>query len=73
MSRVGDTMELVVEDHGVGFDVSQITKCNELGGFGLFSVSERMTNVGGEFRIISTFGHGTTVTLIAPLLASRKD
>jgi signal transduction histidine kinase len=36
-------------------------------GFGLFSIRERLTHVGGTFAVESTLGRGTKVTLVAPL------
>ena len=33
-------------------------------GFGLFSIRERITSIGGEFRIQSTQGRGTQATLL---------
>ena len=50
-----------IRDDGVGFDPQQTTDGRL--GWGLFSIRERMKNLGGEVRMESTAGGGTTVTL----------
>lgn len=63
-----DTVEVVVADSGQGFDVAQHTGAlRSAGGFGLFSISERLEYVGGSVRIESAPGRGTRVALVAPL------
>ncbi|MDH5202516.1 MAG: HAMP domain-containing protein [Nitrospirota bacterium] len=62
------TIQIKVEDDGVGFDISRLyTQDNKSRGFGLFSIFERMDYLGGHFEIVSKPGHGTMVTLVAPL------
>jgi PAS domain S-box-containing protein len=66
--REGDFVVASVEDDGVGFDVGQIVPhwCKR-GGYGLFSIRERLTGIGGSFKLESEPGKGTCVTLAAPL------
>ncbi|WP_158302970.1 PAS domain-containing sensor histidine kinase [Syntrophus aciditrophicus] len=60
-------IQIDVIDHGSGFDVSQIgTPVDWRGGFGIFSIHERLKNLGGELQIRSKRGKGTHFTLIAP-------
>jgi signal transduction histidine kinase len=57
-----------VVDDGVGFDSStQTVPKKSTGGFGLFSIRERMGSIGGSFQIDSKPGRGTRALLIAPL------
>ncbi len=59
---------MIMQDDGKGFDVSRLG--HDFGrrkGFGLFSIRERLTYVGGVFSIESQPGEGTKVTLLAPL------
>ncbi len=57
-----------VEDDGVGFNPSGIVSMpTEAGGFGLFSIRERLEQLGGHLEIKSKPGHGTRVTVMAPL------
>jgi len=71
--RVGDQIRVSVEDDGVGFDVSQTySKDYGTGGFGLFSIRERLDHIGGHLDIRSKAGHGTSVTLTAPVDHEHK-
>jgi len=68
VSRADNEIQVTVVDDGVGFDVSKIRSGGlEGGGFGLFSISERLENIGGRFRIESKPGSGTKVFLAAPI------
>ena len=53
---------ITVSDEGWGFDVGAATAAHA-GGFGLFSVRERLALFGGQLTIISAPGAGTQVTL----------
>ncbi len=76
LSRVDeDYVEIVVSDEGKGFrDAQQIAGDQEsaTGGFGLFSIRERLFLLGGCLDIDSAPGKGTRVTLIAPSRLSAK-
>jgi signal transduction histidine kinase len=66
--RVGDEIRVNVEDDGVGFDISKIgTHGYKTDGFGLFSIRERLGHIGGHLNVESKPGHGTRVTLVAPI------
>jgi len=66
--REGDSIRAEVADDGIGFDASQPVTPNHLtGGFGLFSVRERLDSIGGSFEIDLVSDHGTRVLLVAPL------
>ncbi len=59
-------LEIVVEDHGQGFD-PEIVEDTSLDKFGLFSIRERMISLGGWFQVASRPGAGTQATLVVPL------
>jgi PAS domain S-box-containing protein len=67
--QVDDNIEIILEDNGIGFDTSRLdrTKEAESPGFGLFSIRERLKQLGGKLQINSEKGRGTKVTLLAPL------
>jgi PAS domain S-box-containing protein len=66
--KVCSWIHVSVEDDGVGFDVAKVVSTSaKAGGFGLFSVRERLEELGGRLEIDSKPGHGTKVTLMAPL------
>lgn len=62
--REKDQLVLAVEDDGVGFEVSDLTV---VGGFGLFSIAERVSNQGGQMDVISAPCEGTRVIITLPL------
>ncbi len=65
--RAGPSVEVQVRDNGRGFDASRVgTTMKEHGGFGLFSVRERMRALGGSATIRSAPGQGTTTVLLMP-------
>jgi len=72
--RVGDEIQVTVEDDGVGFDTSKTTSRDyQIGGFGLFSIRERLRSIGGRFDIESRPGAGTRVTLAAHIDNGNED
>jgi signal transduction histidine kinase len=66
--RVNEHINVNVEDDGVGFDpievMSMATKRAE---FGLFSIRERLEQLGGLIEIDSEPGRGSKITMTAPL------
>lgn len=65
-----DSVQVTVEDDGVGFTFSEHhlpLPREKGGGFGLFSVRERLNYLGGDVKIESTPGQGTRIELTAPL------
>jgi PAS domain S-box-containing protein len=55
-----------VTDDGVGFDPRMLGTPGAEGGFGLYSIRERLSAVDGSLSIESTPGTGTVVTAILP-------
>jgi signal transduction histidine kinase len=71
--RKHDKLYLVVEDDGVGFTPPKKGHLLEgNGGFGLFSIRERLMSIGGSMEIMSTKGKGTRITLVARLEPIEK-
>jgi CheY-like chemotaxis protein len=58
-------IRIVVADSGKGFDCSSLDRDAE-GGFGLFSIRERLELVGATLRVESSPGRGTHVYITAP-------
>ncbi|MEA2709345.1 MAG: hypothetical protein QOF78_1946 [Phycisphaerales bacterium] len=67
LARSKDFLRVTVRDVGRGFNPSKISKASETGGFGLFSLRERLAALGGSMTIKSVAGKGTDVTIQAPL------
>jgi PAS domain S-box-containing protein len=72
LRRDGDGMHISVEDDGKGFDADDFLTIPESGGFGLFSIRERMRFLGGELSVRSRPGDGTVVVLRAPFAGSTE-
>lgn len=62
-----EALRVEVRDQGVGFDVAALTQAGLSPKFGLFSIRERMTALGGSFTIQSEDGHGTLAVLTLPM------
>jgi signal transduction histidine kinase len=68
LAKSASHIHIIVEDDGKGFDVGQLeTGLGKPKGFGIFSIRERLSHVGGRMEIDSVKGKGTKVTLMAPL------
>jgi len=68
IKRTDDDVHIMVSDDGVGFDADELkSRKITTGGFGLFSLRERLANIGGNMDVRSKKGKGTTVTLTVPL------
>lgn len=67
LRRSDDAVRAEVVDNGKGFDSSMLdTATGESVGFGLFSIRERLTYLGGELLVVSSPGNGTEVRLTVP-------
>lgn len=71
-AREKDRLLLSVTDTGVGFAPDDAAVPTTKGGFGLFSVRERIDLIGGEMQIDSRPGDGTVVVLSLPLGTKRR-
>lgn len=69
VDRIDRDIRITVQDNGVGFDTSHLEDRSPHGpaGFGLFSIRERLTHMGGDVYIESNHEEGTKVILRAPL------
>ncbi len=63
-----------VRDRGAGFDPAQVrAREGTEGGFGLFSLRERLESFAGRLEVNSVPGRGSRFTIIAPLSTSLPD
>ena len=68
LRQAGDKIQVIIEDDGVGFDPDAAPKTAiREEGFGLFSIQERMSDMGGDFMIESEPDQGTKAVLSLPL------
>jgi signal transduction histidine kinase len=72
LSYVGDVVILDIRDDGVGFAVKDQNGSNGAG-FGLTSMRQRISQMGGELSIESEPGVGTAISASVPALAALKE
>jgi hypothetical protein len=68
----GESLQVFIEDDGVGFDVHSVTADYPRRGLGLAWMRERARGAGGELLIESEPGRGTILTLVLPLWSIRE-
>ena len=68
ISRLNNAVEITVQDDGAGFHVSRRAfRPGRQGGYGLFSIRERLEYLGGKVTVESSPGRGTTAALALEL------
>jgi signal transduction histidine kinase len=67
LNRDEQGLQIAVQDDGKGFDPSSLNERGTNGGFGILSVRERLTRIGGAFAVESQAGKGTKVTILVPV------
>ena len=68
LRKIGDPIELAIQDNGQGFDVEQtLSKESHKRGLGLSSMRERVELTGGSFSIESNKGVGTVIRATWPV------
>ena len=62
-----DKIRICVDDDGVGFELLEAgASKDKKSGYGLFSIKEHLSHIGGYIDIKSKPNHGTQVVLVAP-------
>lgn len=68
------SLELVVRDDGVGFDVTRtIERAASGGNLGLLGMRERVEILGGRLKIESRVGEGTRICIALPLIDAGPE
>jgi len=68
IAKEGSYLQLQVVDDGVGFDIANSgARSGVTSGYGLFSIRERLSSLGGRLEITSQPGQGTRVIITVPL------
>jgi len=72
LSKTNDHVQITVADDGAGFDPrTAMPGKDKTGGFGLFSIGERLNLMGGTMEVDSAPGRGSRFTLRAPHRSAR--
>ena len=69
----GERLRIRVSDKGRGFDAKKVEQALGIGSFGLFSISERLSLVGGRMDMQSEPGAGSSFSLVVPLASLRPN
>ncbi len=67
IKEIDAKMHVTIEDDGVGFDYDSKYFKYKKKSIGLFSINERLTDIGGSMEIDSKIGRGTIIKLIIPI------
>jgi DNA-binding NarL/FixJ family response regulator/signal transduction histidine kinase len=69
LNRLGSgQIRITVADEGAGFEPQRLSgRVGLAGGFGLFSIRERLGYLGGSMEVDSAPGRGSRFTLVAPI------
>jgi len=70
-----ETLTITVADRGCGFNPAGTAEPGgqHAGRFGLFNIQERIEAIGGRLHLTSAKGHGTSISLVAPLAAEPSS
>ncbi len=78
LERIEQRLLISIIDNGIGFDTNAVrinkkkNKSDLSGGFGLYSMKERVALLEGEFEVISEIGKGTTIKIQIPLINEEE-
>lgn len=67
LERRGNTIVLIVEDDGQGFNLEEVMGAQERSRLGLHGMMERASLIGGRLTVESAPGSGTTILLEVPI------
>lgn len=60
LTQLNDNLNIIIEDNGEGFDLSEVDSNNCLG---LYNIEKRIEHLQGTFEIDSKIGKGTTIII----------
>ena len=70
VQRLASSVIVTVEDDGVGLPAADAGSGARRDGLGLVGIRERVSDLGGMFRIEGNSGKGTRLTIEVPLVMS---
>ena len=69
-----NTLNVTVTDYGIGFDAATANKkIGRTGGFGIFSIKQRIEHLDGTLTLESKPGEGSRATITVPLLSKDEQ
>ncbi|MEJ2038970.1 MAG: PAS domain S-box protein, partial [Desulfosarcinaceae bacterium] len=73
LARSDGLFKVSVADNGSGFEAHKIEALQKTTGFGLLSIRERASYIGGQLEIDSKPGRGSRLTLVVPLEVIKAE
>jgi signal transduction histidine kinase len=74
LSRADGNVHVRIADDGKGFDLETVaSKAARRAGLGLFSIRERLAQLGGSVDVASRPNRGTRILTTAPLKKTQTD
>ena len=74
LEKSAEEYVISITDDGIGFDPEEISReVKQERGFGLFSIQERLSDLGGSLKILSKPGQGTKVIMSIPFKNNVKE
>jgi len=67
LKHTSGSITVMVKDNGRGFDIAHMGNRSSDKGFGLFSIRERLSLLGGNLKIVSQPGQGTSIEMTVPV------
>ncbi|MFK4998079.1 sensor histidine kinase [Bacillus sp. N9] len=67
LKQIGQMVYLKIHDNGRGFDVEK----QRAGSFGLTNIKERTAEIGGNVKMISILGKGSTIEVQIPFISEE--
>ena len=64
-------IKLAIDDEGIGFNVEAVQSKNAT--FGLTGMGERVALLGGKIKVVSSPGHGTSISVDIPVADGFVD
>lgn len=74
LERISNRLNIIITDDGIGFNIDDVKMIDSksTGGFGLFSMKERIALLEGEVDITSKVGAGTKIVIRIPLMGEEE-
>ncbi len=67
LNKYEDSLYIAVKDNGKGFEYDQETSLTEFGGYGLFSITEKLDSMNGKLHVQSRHNAGSVVKILISL------
>jgi signal transduction histidine kinase len=64
LSKTDESVSIRISDNGIGIGKNEIESKTS---FGILSMKERASSLGGSFNIYGETGHGTVITIVIPV------